>query len=80
MLICDNGQQYRSKEFQKLASDYLITRSHVTIKYTPYYLFEQIRVNRTLKIMMAMYVTDKQRKWDVKLQRIACAFRTAHTV
>lgn len=75
VLICDNGPQYRSKEFQKLTSDY-----QVTVKYTPYYhprANPTERVNRTLKTMMAMYVTDNHRKWDAELPRIACALRTA---
>lgn len=75
LIICDNGPQYRSREFQNLANSY-----RVKVQYTAYYnpranLME--RVNRSLKTMLATYVGENHKKWDVNLQAIACALRTA---
>ncbi|KAG5868007.1 hypothetical protein JTB14_024058 [Gonioctena quinquepunctata] len=35
------------------------------------------RINRTLKTMLAMYVSDNHRSWDENLDEIACAIRTS---
>lgn len=75
IIICDNGVQFRSKEFRNLVSKY-----KVGIQHTPYYnprANPTERVNRTLKTLLATYVGDNHRKWDVELQAVACALRTA---
>lgn len=35
------------------------------------------RFNKTLKMMLAMYVSDNHRTWDVNLVKVACATCTA---
>lgn len=75
LILCDNGQQYRSREFQKLMDQY-----GVKIRYNPYYHPQSNpteRFNKTIKTMLAMYVSDNHRTWDVNLAKVACATRTA---
>lgn len=75
VLICDNGAQYRSRVFRNLLESY-----HVTLKYTPFYHARANpaeRINRSLKTMLGIYASQCQRKWDVELQKIACAVRTS---
>lgn len=76
LILCDNGPQYRSKEFKKFVDKY-----HCTLKFNANYhprANPTERQNRTLKTMIAMYVKDNHRSWDVEIHRIACALRTAH--
>lgn len=75
MIICDNGPQYKSNQFRRLAEQY-----DVRIRFNAYFhpqANSTERLNRTLKTMIAMYVSDNHRKWDVELPKIACATRTA---
>lgn len=74
-IICDNGPQFRSREFGKLVQTY-----KCKIKFSAAYhprANPTERVNRTLKTMLAMYVSDNHRVWDENLQKIACALRTS---
>ncbi|KAG5876899.1 hypothetical protein JTB14_001183 [Gonioctena quinquepunctata] len=75
LLLCDNGPQYRSHQFRKLAKKY-----DCEIRYNANYHplpNPTERVNRTLKSMPAMYVSDNHRTWDVSIPQISCALRTA---
>lgn len=75
LFICDYGVQFRSGHFRNLMSTY-----KVTIKYTSFYHARANpteRINRTLKTMLSIYASEDQRKWDVNLQKVACAIRTA---
>lgn len=75
VIICDNGPQYRSNRFQKLAAQYACK-----IKYTANYhprANPTERVNRTIKTMLAIYARDSQRLWDKEIHKIACAIRTS---
>lgn len=75
VIICDNGPQYRGKEFLRLVKDY-----QVQIKYTANYhprANPTERVNRTLKTMLSIYASDNHRLWDENLSQIACAMRTS---
>lgn len=75
LLLCDNGPQYKSKQFRNLADEY-----GVKLRYNAFYHPQanpSERLNKTLKTMIAMYVSDNHRKWDVNLAKIACATRTA---
>lgn len=74
-LICDNGSQFRSREFTSLCETY-----HTKILFTsPYHPQANPveRVNRNLKIMLSSYVQDNHRSWDKVLAQIACAMRTS---
>lgn len=75
----DNGSQFRSKEFRKLADDY-----KVRLSFNPVYhpqANQTERANRTLKTMMRAVILGKcqgnQRKWDEELQKIGCAMRNS---
>ncbi|KAJ8909328.1 hypothetical protein NQ315_003464 [Exocentrus adspersus] len=73
-LICDNGVQMRSKEFQNLCRRY-----HTKLDYTANYYPRADpceRVNGIVKIMISSYTKENQRKWDENLQSLACAIRT----
>lgn len=75
LLICDNGVQFKSKEFNKLCEDY-----KVTIRFTPYYSPQSNpveRVNQDVKTMLRSYVSDNHKKWDQYLAKVGCALRTA---
>lgn len=74
-LICDNGSQFRSREFRDLARKY-----GIELRFTPNYNPQSNPVERThrvLKTMLTAYVVDNQRRWDSMLQKIACAIRTS---
>lgn len=74
-IICDNGPQFHSKEFEKLCQGY-----NIEIIFTPNYSPQANpveRVHRVLKTMLAAYVSNNQRHWEAMLQKIACAIRTA---
>lgn len=75
IIICDNGPQYRSRQFQSLAERYG-SKIRYNSNYHPQANPTE-RVNRTIKTMLASYVTDKHRMWDVNLAKIGCALRTA---
>lgn len=74
-IICDNGVQFKSREFANLCSDYF-----VNILFTPYYHPQANpieRVNRVIKTMLSCYVAQNQRQWCKLLPKVACAIRTA---
>lgn len=74
-LICDNGTQFRSREFTHLCEYY-----QVTIMFTsPYHPQANPveRVNGTLKIMLSSYIRDNQKSWDKMLPIVACVIRTS---
>lgn len=74
-LICDNGPQMRSREFQQLCRKY-----HTRISYTAHYNPKADpveRYNKVVKTMISSYVGDNHRKWDLHLAEIGCALRTA---
>lgn len=73
-LICDNGVQFRSRQFTHLCSEY-----KVKLSYTPVYHPQANpveRVNREVKRMLASYVTDNHKLWDTLLPKVGCALRT----
>ena len=75
VLIVDNGPQFRGKQLQKLAQTY-----RFKIKYSANYhprANPTERTINTLKTMLSIYTNDNHRLWDVNLQQIACAIRTA---
>lgn len=75
VIVCDNGQQFTSREFKKIAQDY-----GCRLAYTAFYHAQANaveRVHRVLKTMLASYVKDNHRTWEDHLQRVACALRTS---
>lgn len=75
VIICDNGPQYKSKHFLNFAGRYQC-RLKFNASYHPRANPTE-RVNRVIKTMLAMYVSDNHRSWDENLDQIACAIRTA---
>lgn len=74
-LRCDNGVQFRSREFTNLCKNY-----GVNIIFNPNYSPQcnpTERVNRVLKCMLTAYVGENHRKWDEVLSEIGCAYRSA---
>lgn len=74
-ILCDNGVQYRSREFTSLAQRY-----DSKIVYNALYHPQANpaeRTNRVVKTMIASYVSENHRQWDKHLAEIACALRTA---
>lgn len=75
IIICDNGPQFTSRQFRKLAEEY-----QVKIRFNAHYHPQANpteRVNQNLKTMLSIYVSDNHRTWDLNLHKIACALRTA---
>lgn len=74
-LLCDNGVQYRSKEFQKMVSSYkskIIFNANYHPQANP-----TERINRVMKTMLSSYIQDNQRTCDRYLAKVACAVKTA---
>lgn len=73
-LICDNGTQFRSREFTSTCDSYKV-KILFTSPYHPQANPVE-RVNRTLKIMLSSYVQENHRQWDKVLAQVGCAMRT----
>lgn len=74
-LRCDNGVQFRSREFTNLCNSF-----GVKIIFNPNYSPQcnpTERVNRVLKSMLSAYVETNHRKWDECLAELGCAYRSA---
>lgn len=74
-LVCDNGPQFKSKDFQKFVSSY-----GVTLSYTAHYHPQADpveRYNQTVESMLRAYVSENHRLWDKNLAKVACAIRTS---
>ena len=73
--ITDNGKEFASNI--AAAVHHLITNVHTTTTaYNPQSNGKVENQNKTLKDMLAMYVHDNQRDWDVFLPAIVHAYRT----
>lgn len=75
LLICDNGTQMRSQEFQQLCAKY-----HTRISYTARYYPRADpveRYNKVIKTMISCYIGENHKKWDQHLAAVGCALRTA---
>lgn len=75
VLLCDNGPQYRSKEFRKFTDQYQC-RIKFNANYHPRANPTE-RQNKTLKTMLSIYTHENHRRWDQNIPQIACAIRTA---
>ncbi|CAH0556831.1 unnamed protein product [Brassicogethes aeneus] len=74
-VICDNGVQMKSKEFQTLCQRY-----NSKICYTPLYWPRADpceRVNRVVKTMISSYIRGSQKTWADNLSSISLAIKTA---
>lgn len=65
LLLCDSDIQFTSKIFGNLINNYEVEVGYNHPQANPTELF-----NRTLKIMLAAYVTDNHRHWDVNLAKV----------
>lgn len=67
-ILCDNGVQFRSRDFQNLCAKY-----NTAIRYTALYhpcANPTERVNRVIKTMISSYVKTDHRHWDAHLAAI----------
>lgn len=74
-LKCDNGVQFKSKEFNTLLKTYNV-KLLLNPLYHPEPNFTE-RANRVIKTMISSYVGLNHKKWDMCLSQLACAYRTA---
>lgn len=74
-LICDNGQQYRSKEVTELCKKYGV-KMIFNFAYHPQPNPTE-RVNRVLKTMFGSYIEGTQKSWDRKLPQLVAAINSA---
>jgi len=75
VILCDNGPQYRGRDFKKFSESY-----HCRIQFNAHYhprANPTERQNRTIKTLLSMYVQDNHRKWDEQIHKLACAIRTS---
>ncbi|HEY9759020.1 MAG TPA: RNase H-like domain-containing protein, partial [Oculatellaceae cyanobacterium] len=78
-LITDQGSCFTGKLFRRLAERLGIQHIYTT-KYNPQANGEVERLNRVLKAMIAAYVSSDWSDWDLCLQPIAFAYRSALSV
>lgn len=74
-IICDNGVQFKSREFTKMCEGYT-TKILYNAAYHPQANPAE-RVNGVLKTMLASYVSDNHANWEKLLQKVGCAIRTS---
>lgn len=77
ILMSDNGKVFVGKQLQQLAETYGIQLKH-TANYHPQ-ANPCERQHRTLKVMLASFVKENHRKWDLLLPKVACAMRTSRS-
>lgn len=75
ILITDNGTQFTSRLFQKLTDEWEIDFRH-TAPYSPQSNPVE-RPNRVIKTMIAQFVKDNHRSWDLLLGEFRYAVNTA---
>lgn len=75
VILCDNGPQYRSRDFRKFADEYSC-RIQFNASYHPRANPTE-RQNKTIKTLLSIYAHENHRKWDDQLHKLACAIRTA---
>ncbi|XP_067281116.1 hyaluronan mediated motility receptor-like [Pseudorasbora parva] len=74
-ILSDRGSQFISAVFQELCRQWAITQK-LTTAYHPQTNMTE-RVNRTLKCMMASYVEENHKKWDLYLPEFRFALNSA---
>lgn len=77
IVICDNGAQFISKEFQSFLNTYNV-KIWYTAKYHPQANAAEAS-NKTIGIAIRSYIknNDDHRSWDNNLYKIACAMNTS---
>lgn len=74
-VVCDNGVQFRGKEFKGLLQSF-----GAQPLYTAFYHPQANpaeRTNQEIKRMLRAYISENHRTWDLHLPQIGCALRTA---
>lgn len=74
-VILDNGVQFRSDQFRKVAGKYEIKLAFTALYHAQANSVE--RTHRVVKTMLSAYVNDNHRSWDRYLAKIACAIRSS---
>lgn len=75
VVICDNGVQFRGKEFTQKMKDWKV-KIWFTALYHPQSNPTE-RVNRVIKTMIASYVKGNDRSWDENIPQLSFALKTA---
>lgn len=78
-IICDNGKQFISKEFKKLAKEYKVTQIFYNCVYHPQNNPTE-RTNKVIGAAIRSYINDNHKHWDKELDKIQCALRKAVNV
>lgn len=76
IVICDNGVQFRSKEFTAFMDSLKINKVWYNCKYHPQANPTE-RVNRVLITALSSFITDNHRTWDEHLSEVSQALRLA---
>lgn len=73
-LMCDNGTQFKCREFRNLLASYGVKQIFTANYHAQANPTE--RVNKTLGTMIRCYISDNHREWDKNLSKLSCAIRT----
>lgn len=74
-VICDNGGEFKGRCFRTLCKEYSVKLLYNALYHPQANPTE--RVNRVLKTMIASFVGDNHKKWDVHLAKFGTAVRTS---
>jgi len=74
LLLCDNGPQFKSKEFKSLCQQFGVEILHNFFYHAQTNHTE--RVNKVIGQMLRSYVTENQRIWDRNLPELQYALRS----
>lgn len=77
IIVCDNGPQYTSKEFQELLKRYKVPKLWYNARYHPQ-VNPAERVNRVVTTAIRSLLRGSHKDWDKHLSHIGCALRTAN--
>ncbi|KAJ8929712.1 hypothetical protein NQ314_017573 [Rhamnusium bicolor] len=75
-IITDNGKQFASSHFRKLAERYKVQKIWFNAKYHPQ-VNPVERSNATIGTAIRSYIQDNHQDWDLEIHRVAHAIRTA---
>lgn len=78
-VVCDNGQQFRSKIFAKLLKNYSVKQTFYNCVRHPQNNPTE-RQNKIIGAAIRSYIEDNHKHWDANLYQIQNAMRTATNV
>lgn len=78
-IVCDNGKQFVSKQFKTLAKNYDVAKLFYNCLYHPQNNPTE-RQNKIIGAAIRSYISDNHKHWDVNINKIQTAMRTATNV